>query len=159
MVGESTAAPPLDGPPSPPGRSRGAIRPGMLVLTGLLLAFSGASPGAPAATSAYGKLIASSPGRTASTAEADFHLASPPRVFWLLVTDPAGAKLSISWSISCSNPARGKRGGATGKAIAGRGRWVKRIRADWVTRPTSCSGVVRGSADRSQPVQIHVYAG
>ena len=116
-----------------------------------------AVPATPAAAGKYGELIATSKSGAASTAEADFHLVSAPRVFWLVVTGPAEMQLSISWTITCSNPARGERGGASGKATLGRGRWVKRIRANWITRPTSCSGVVRGSAERV-PVQIRAYA-
>jgi hypothetical protein len=160
MVGESPAGPPRRAASSPSAGSPHTVRAGALALSGLLLAFALAAmpTGAPAATSGYGKLIASSRDGTASTAEADFHLVSQPRVFWLLVSDRTGAKVTISWSISCVNAARGERGGAAGKATIGSGRWVKRIRADWIKRPAACSGVVRGSAGRS-PVQIHVYAG
>ena len=160
MVGEPPAAPPGSATLSPSSRSPRAVRARELVLPGLLLAFAFAatSPGAPAATSGYGNLIASSRDGTASSAKADFHLVAQPRAFWLLVSDRAGTKLTISWSISCANAARSERGGAAGKATIGRGHWLKRVRADWIKRPAACSGVVRGSAGRS-PVQIHVYAG
>jgi hypothetical protein len=126
------------------------------VLASVLFACAAACPSALATTGGYGTLIATGGGGGASTAVAAFRVTSPPRVFSLLVTDSTGTTLNLSWSISCSNPARGERGGAAGKATVGHGRWVKRIRANWIARPTSCSGVVRVSADRSQ-VQIRVY--
>jgi hypothetical protein len=163
MIAESTAASPRRAPRPSRGRSSGPIGrarlalPGGLALSGVLLAFGATAHVAPAATTSYGELIATSRSAGVSGARADFHLVPEPRVFWLLVTGPPEMQLSIRWSITCSNPARGERGGASGKATLARGRWVKRIPAGWVTRPASCSGVVRASAERA-PVQVRAYA-
>ncbi len=157
MVGESTAASSRGAAPCRQGRSRGQTRR-PFILAGVLLALTAPCGGALAATSGYGTLIATANGRTASPIKADFHVTSRPRAFTLLVTGSTRTTLTVSWSVSCSNTARGERGGAAGKATVARGRWVKRVGADWIKRPTYCSGVVRGSADHSG-VQIRVYAG
>lgn len=127
------------------------------MLIGVLLAMAAVCQAAQAAPGQYGQLIARGKASSVSAAKASFHRVRPPRVFWLVVTDPAKTQLSVSWSIDCSNPAHRRHGGAAGQANVAHGRWVKRIRADWITRPAFCSGSVGGSAV-SGPVQIHIYA-
>jgi len=157
MAGESTATPLRTAARPRCGRSRRQATGRPLLLAGVVLTCAAACPPALAATGGYGKLIAVGGGGAASAAVAGFRVTSPPRVFWLLVTDSAGTTLNLAWSITCSNGVR-ERGGAAGRATAGHGRWVRRVRANWISRPTSCSGVVHGSADHGH-VQIRVYAG
>lgn len=122
-----------------------------------MLAFSACAPATLAANGGYGELIARGAGGAAGTRKAEFQHVRPARLFWLVLTDSAQARIHVSWSISCFNLARRAHGGAAGQATVARGRWVKRIRADWITQPAFCSGAVRGSAEGSS-VQIHVYA-
>jgi hypothetical protein len=134
-----------------------SIRRRQLKLSAILLALGALSPGAVAADSGYGTLIARGASGTLATGAANFDHVRAPRLFWLVLTDSPGAQIRVSWSISCFDPAHRAHGGAAGQATVARGRWVKRIRANWITRPVFCSGVVRASTD-SPPVQIHVYA-
>lgn len=133
-----------------------SIRRRKLGLSAILVALTVACP-ATAAGAGYGRLIADGAAAAPGAGEASFHHVRPPRQFWLVLTDPAQAQIRVSWSINCFNPAHRAHGGAAGQATVARGRWVKRVRADWIAKPAFCSGTVRGSAGAS-PVQIHVYA-
>ena len=138
-------------------QSGSSTRRRKLKLGAILLALTAVSPAAAGAGTGYGQLIAAGTAGAPRSGEADFHHVRPPRQFWLVLTDSAQAQISVSWSIKCFNPARRAHGGATGQATVAHGRWVKRVRADWIAKPAFCSGTVRGSAGASR-VQIHVYA-
>lgn len=120
-----------------------------------LLALTAVSPAAAGAGPGYGRLIAAAAAPAAGAAA--FHHVRPPQQFWLVLTDSAQAQIRVSWSIGCFNPAHRAHGGAVGHATVAHGRWVKRVRANWIAQPAFCSGTVRGSAGASR-VQIHVYA-
>jgi hypothetical protein len=126
-------------------------------LSAILLALTAVCPAAGAAGAGYGRLIADGAAGAPGAGEASFHHVRPPQQFWLVLTGPAQARIRVSWSIGCFNPAHRAHGGATGQATVAHGRWVKRVRADWIAQPASCSGTVRVSAGGSR-VQIHVYA-
>jgi hypothetical protein len=127
-------------------------------LSAILPALLAISAAPAAAGSGYGKLIAAGAAGAPAAGEAAFHhVRRPPQQFWLVLTDPAQAQISVSWSISCSSPKHRAHGGAVGQATVAHGRWVKRVRANWIAQPAFCSGTVRGSAGASR-VQIHVYA-
>jgi hypothetical protein len=127
-----------------------------LALIAVLLTTGAICPAA-VASGQYGELIAHGKANTASTPATNFHHVRPAPVFWLVVTDSAEAQPEISWSIQCFNSARRESGGATGQAIVTHGRWVKRVRADWITHPALCSGGIQGSAE-SSPVVVRIYA-
>jgi hypothetical protein len=134
-----------------------SIRRRKLELSAILLALTAACPAAASASAGYGRLIAGGAGGALGAGVADFHHVRPPQQFWLVLSDSARAQIRVSWSISCFNPAHRAHGGAAGQATVAHGRWVKRVRADWIANPAYCSGTVRGSADGSR-VLIHVYA-
>lgn len=134
-----------------------SIRRRKLELSAILLALTAACPAADAAAAGYGTLIAGGAAGSLGAGEAAFHHVRPPQQFWLVLTDSAQAQIRVSWSISCFNPAHRAHGGAAGQATVAHGRWVKRVRADWIANPAFCSGTVRGSAGGSR-VLIHVYA-
>ena len=136
------------------GRS---IRRRKLELSAILLALTAVCPAADAAAAGYGTLIAGGGAHALGVGVANFHHVRPPQQFWLVLTDSAQAQIRVSWSISCFNPAHRAHGGAAGQATVAHGRWVKRVRADWIAKPAFCSGTVRGSAGAGH-VQIHVYA-
>jgi hypothetical protein len=133
------------------------IRRRKLKLSAILLALIAVCPATDAAAAGYGRLIADGAAVAPGAGEADFHHVRPPQQFWLVLTDSAQAEIRLKWSISCFDPAHRAHGGAAGQATVAHGRWVKRVRADWIARPAFCSGTVRGSAGASR-VQIHVYA-
>jgi hypothetical protein len=126
-------------------------------LSAILLALTAACPAAAGAGEGFGRLIADGAAGAASAGKASFHHVRPPQQFWLVLTNPAQAQMRVKWWISCFNPAHRAHGGASGQATVAHGRWVKRVRADWIAHPAFCSGSVRGSSVAS-PVQIHVYA-
>jgi hypothetical protein len=134
-----------------------SIRQRKLELSAIVLALTAVCPAAAGAGAGYGRLIADGAARAPGAGEASFHHVPPPQQFWLVLTDPARGQIRVSWSISCFNPAHRAHGGAAGQATVAHGRWVKRVRADWIAHPAFCSGTVRGSAVASR-VQIHVYA-
>ena len=117
--------------------------------------------GAPAAASAfaptYGKLVVRHSAAPGSLLETRFARVPPPSSFLLVVTEPTMTPLQFKWSVHCFNTARRESGGATGEATVSSGRWVKRVRADWIKHPASCSGSVVGSASAS-PVLVRVFA-
>jgi hypothetical protein len=122
-----------------------------------LLSLAVACPAAIGARSEYGKLVAQGKLDATGTPKASFHGVRPARVFWLVVTNPAGPSLGVTWSVSCSNPAHKASGGATGEATIAHGHWAKRVRADWIKHPSYCSGRVEGLTD-SGSLKIRVYA-
>jgi hypothetical protein len=134
-----------------------SIRRRKLELSAILLALTVAFPAADAVAAGYGRLIAGGAAGSLGAGEAAFHHVRPAQQFWLVLTDSAPAQIRVSWSISCFNPAHRAHGGAAGQATVAHGRWVKRVRADWIANPAFCSGTVRGSGGGSR-VLIHVYA-
>jgi hypothetical protein len=135
-------------------RSTPFIGAALLAILGALAVFS---PATAAAGGGYGRLIATAKIEAAGIPKASFHGVRPAPVFWLVVSNPTTAKHDISWSVSCANPAHKASGGSKGEATIVRGRWVKRIRANWITHPSYCSGRVEGVAG-SAPLQLRVYA-
>jgi hypothetical protein len=135
----------------------------LVVLLALACSLATLCPAALAGRSTYGRLIAQ--GRLdAGVAKASFHGVRPARTYWLVVTNPnvaaisvTGALPTIAWSVSCSDPAHKASGGATGEATIARGRWVKRVRADWIKHPAHCSGKVEGLS-ASSSLKIRIYA-
>ncbi len=122
-----------------------------------VLAIAVACPAALAAHRDYGKPIAQGRLGVDGTPKASFHGVRPAPSFWLVVANPAGASLGISWSVSCSDPTHKANGGATGEATIAPGHWAKRVRADWIKHPAYCSGKVEGLIG-SGPLRIHIYA-
>jgi hypothetical protein len=138
-------------------QSGSSIRRRKLELSAILLALTAGCPAADAAAAGYGTLIAGGGARALDVGVANFHHVRPPQQFWLVLTDSAQAQIRVSWSISCFSPAHRAHGGAAGQATVAHGRWVKRVRANWIANPAFCSGTIRGSAGDGR-VQIHVYA-
>jgi hypothetical protein len=130
---------------------------GVRTLSVALLSFAVACPAALGAQGEYGKLIAQGKLGAGGTPKASFHGVRPARVFWLVVTNPAGPSLGVTWSVSCSDPAHKASGGATGEATIAHGHWAKRVRADWIKHPSYCSGRVEGLTG-SGPLKIRVFA-
>lgn len=151
VIVRAVQRPSLSGPAHLPAGRR-------LIRSGALLAFAAAAPATLAAVNGQGELIAVSRGADVSTAAVGFHRSPPPGAFRLEATDRVGVRLNINWSITCVSPGGRQRGGASGRATLARGRWVKRVSANWIRRPSACAGSVRASA-AGGPVRIRVYTG
>jgi hypothetical protein len=106
----------------------------------------------------YGKLIARHQAAPSASLQTSFAGPPPPRAFLLVVTEPSGAPLDLSWSVRCvgHGPSRRESGGAAGAATVSGGRWVKRVATTWIEHPTSCVGSIAGSAAAS-PVLVRVF--
>ena len=113
----------------------------------------------PAAVSAetYGKLVARHSSAPSTMLETRFGPVRPARSFLLVVTEPTKDQLNFSWAVHCYDSAHRESGGASGQVTVGTGHWVKRVRANWIKSPVSCSGSVSGSAATS-PVLVRVFA-
>jgi hypothetical protein len=105
----------------------------------------------------YGRLIVRHKAAPVASLETRFARVRPPRSFLLVVTEPGREQLNFNWSLHCVGSQPGERGGASGNASVASGRWVKRIRPDWIKHPVSCSGTIEGSAAAS-PVLVRVFA-
>jgi hypothetical protein len=110
-----------------------------------------------AAADTYGRLIVRHSAIPAASLETRFARVRPPRSFLLVVTEPNPEQLNFNWSLHCVGSGPKESGGASGRASVASGRWVKRIRPDWIKHPVSCSGTIEGSAAAS-PVLVRVFA-
>jgi hypothetical protein len=106
--------------------------------------------------STYGRLIARSDAAPAAPLEARFVRVRPPITFVLVVTEPTNAPLIFRWSLRCVGISGRESGGASGTATVSGNHWVKRVRANWIKHPTTCSGSVSGSA-RANSVLARVF--
>jgi hypothetical protein len=112
---------------------------------------------ATASAETYGRLIVRHSALPAASLETRFARVRPPRSFLLVVTESNHEQLNFSWSVRCVGSHPKESGGASGRASVVSGHWVKRIRADWIKHPVSCSGAIDGSAGAS-PVLVRVFA-
>ncbi len=115
-----------------------------------------ASPAAVGAAS-YGALIVRHAAAPSSSLQTHFAGVPAPGSFLLVVTEPSSAPLAFRWSLRCENAGRRESGGAGGEASVSSGHWVKRVRADWIKHPASCTGSVSGTAGTSG-VLVRVFA-
>ncbi|HEX3911198.1 MAG TPA: hypothetical protein VHW67_10920 [Solirubrobacteraceae bacterium] len=99
-----------------------------------------------ASAETYGKLVVRHNALPAGALETQFSHVRPPRSFVLVVTEPTKEQLNFTWSLHCASSGRRESGGASGHASVAGGHWVKRIRADWIKHPASCSGSIVGIA-------------
>jgi hypothetical protein len=134
-----------------------SIRIGQQLLSASAVLLAGALLwSGPARADTYGRLLVRGSAAPAGPFEAHFERARPPRTFVLVVTEPRPEQLSFSWSVRCIGSGPKESGGASGRANVGSGHWVKRIRADWIRHPVSCSGTIAGSAAAS-PVLARIF--
>jgi hypothetical protein len=121
-------------------------------------ALAGAAVAAPlsASASGYGTLIAHRNAAPSASFAMRFANARPPRSFVLVVTEPTDAPLTFRWSLRCVGASPRENGGASGEATVSSGRWVKRVRADWIKHPAVCSGSIAGFA-AAHPVLARVF--
>ncbi|HTB70092.1 MAG TPA: hypothetical protein VK707_03860 [Solirubrobacteraceae bacterium] len=124
-----------------------------------LAALAGAAAAAPlsAGASGYGQLIARRNAAPSASFATRFAHVRPPRSFVLVVNEPTDAPLMFRWSLRCVGASPRENGGASGEATVSSGRWVKRVRADWIKHPVACSGGISGSA-AAHPVLARVFA-
>lgn len=115
----------------------------------------GAAP-SPAGASGYGQLIARHDAAPSTSLQTSFETARPPATFLLVVTQPREVPLKLTWSLHCAGSGAHEHGGAKGTALVASGRWVKRVRADWIPHPRSCAGGVSGTAGAG-PVLVRVF--
>ena len=134
------------------------IRQRHLVLVSLA-ALAGGAITAPlsAGASSYGTLIAHRNAAPSASFATRFANVRPPRSFVLVVTEPTDAPLMFRWSLRCVGASPREHGGASGEATVSNGRWVKRVRADWIEHPALCSGGISGAAT-AHPVLARVFA-
>jgi hypothetical protein len=105
----------------------------------------------------YGTLIVRHNAAASAALETRFDRVRPPQSFLLVVSEPSKAPLKFKWSVRCSSSTHKESGGASGEAVVASGHWVKRVRANWIKHPISCSGSIDGSAAGS-PVLVRVFA-
>src|ERR1700744_1732191 len=113
------------------------------LLAFIMLPLASAGPAtASASAETYGKLLARHSALPSGSLETHFLHARPPRSFVLVVTEPTKEQLNFTWSVHCASSGRRESGGASGRASVANGHWVKRVRADWIKHPASCSGSI-----------------
>jgi hypothetical protein len=115
-----------------------------------------ATPCAAASAETYGKLVVRHSAVPAGSLETQFGHVRPPRTFVLVVTEPTKEQLNFTWSVHCTGSGRHESGGASGRASVASGHWVKRIPANWIKHPASCSGSIVGTAP-ANAVLVRVF--
>lgn len=110
-----------------------------------------------AGASGYGRLVARRAASPSASLTTRFSHVRPPGSFLLVVTERTSATLTFQWELRCVSASHRESGGASGEATVSDGRWVKRVRANWIAHPAECTGAISGSAAAS-PVLVRVYA-
>jgi hypothetical protein len=136
-------------------RSTGKRPVALIVAAAAMLAPAAAPLGADAST--YGRLVARHDAAPSAPLQTSFAHARAPRSFLLVVTESTHTALDVHWSLRCVSASGRESGGASGQATVTSGRWVKRVRPDWIRHPASCAGSITGSAATS-PVLVRVFA-